>query len=85
MAPRCWARFRTCRAAEALAAESQPDCVLLDVDLKGHFVFELAEELIGRGVPSIFTTGYDASFLPRRRCGGRRACKSRSIRTVSSS
>jgi CheY-like chemotaxis protein len=48
----------------ALASDNKPDCALLDVNLKGHFVFDLAEELIGRGVPSIFTTGYDASFLP---------------------
>jgi DNA-binding response OmpR family regulator len=48
----------------ALVSTTDPDCVLLDVNLKGHFIFDLAEELIGRGVPSIFTTGYDASFLP---------------------
>jgi len=47
----------------ALAREN-PDCVLLDVNLKGMFSFELAEELLGRGVPTVFTTGYDASFLP---------------------
>jgi DNA-binding response OmpR family regulator len=48
----------------ALLEKSVPDCALLDVNLKGQFVFELAEELIERGVPPIFTTGYDASFLP---------------------
>jgi DNA-binding response OmpR family regulator len=47
----------------ALVNES-PDCVLLDVNLKGVFSFELAEELLGRGVPTVFTTGYDSSFLP---------------------
>jgi DNA-binding response OmpR family regulator len=49
-----------------LASESAPDCALLDVNLKGQFVFDLATELIERGVPSIFTTGYDSSFLPQR-------------------
>jgi len=48
----------------ALVSDDKPDCALLDVNLKGHFVFELAAELLERGVPAIFTTGYDASFLP---------------------
>jgi len=47
-----------------LSADSLPQCVLLDINLKGKLAFELAEEFIGRGVPAIFTTGYDASFLP---------------------
>jgi two-component SAPR family response regulator len=48
----------------ALLEQESPDCALLDVNLKGEFVFELAEELIERGVPAIFITGYDRSFLP---------------------
>lgn len=48
----------------ALLSDNVPDCALLDVNLKGQFVFELAEELIDKGVPSVFTTGYDSSFLP---------------------
>jgi two-component SAPR family response regulator len=50
----------------AILSNSEPDCALLDVNLKGQLVFELAEELIDRGVPSVFTTGYDSSFLPPR-------------------
>jgi len=53
----------TQRARELLAGES-PDVVLLDVNLKGEMVYELAEELRRHGVPMIFATGYDASFLP---------------------
>ena len=53
----------TQRARELLAGES-PDVVLLDVNLKGEMVYELAEELRQHGVPMIFATGYDASFLP---------------------
>jgi DNA-binding response OmpR family regulator len=56
----------------ALLTESVPDCALLDINLKGHFVYELAEELIRLGVPPIFTTGYDSSFLPEPLTG--RAC-----------
>jgi len=48
----------------ALLFGQAPDCVLLDINLKGDLVFDLAEELIQRGVPTIFTTGYDASFVP---------------------
>ena len=55
------------RARSILAAE-RPDCALLDVNLKGQFVFELAEELRARGVPAIFATGYDVSVLPPSRC-----------------
>lgn len=40
------------------------DCAVLDVNLHGEHVFQLAGELRARGVPSIFATGYDASFLP---------------------
>jgi DNA-binding response OmpR family regulator len=54
------------RRGRALLSQDEPDCALLDVNLKGQFVFELAEELLDRGVPPIFTTGYDASFLPPR-------------------
>jgi DNA-binding response OmpR family regulator len=50
--------------SRALLMHTTPDCALLDVNLKGQFVFELAEELVRRDVPPIFTTGYDCSFLP---------------------
>jgi DNA-binding response OmpR family regulator len=47
-----------------LIARQQLDCAVLDVNLHGEHVFQLAGELRARGVPSIFATGYDASFLP---------------------
>jgi CheY-like chemotaxis protein len=50
--------------ARGLLSEEKPDCVLLDVNLKGEFVYALAEDLMHRGIPAVFTTGYDASFLP---------------------
>ncbi len=40
------------------------DCALLDVNLNGEFVFELAAELRTHRVHTIFTTGYDTAFLP---------------------
>jgi DNA-binding response OmpR family regulator len=45
---------------------SRYDCALLDVNLHGEFVFDLAEELKRQGVRTIFTTGYDVSFLGER-------------------
>ena len=50
--------------ARGLLSEENPDCVLLDVNLKGELVYPLAEDLLQRGIPAVFTTGYDASFLP---------------------
>jgi len=61
----------------ALLTESRPDCALLDINLKGQFVYELAEELISLGVPAIFTTGYDSSFQPQQLTG--RACLQKPI------
>ena len=39
------------------------DAALLDVNLAGSSVFPLADELRGRGVPLIFTTGYGDAGL----------------------
>jgi DNA-binding NarL/FixJ family response regulator len=50
--------------ARATIADESPDCVLIDINLRGEFVFELAEEILACGIPAIFTTGYDISFLP---------------------
>lgn len=47
-----------------LLRESEPGCALLDINLNGELVFDLAEELRARRIPIIFTTGYDAAFLP---------------------
>ena len=47
-----------------LLRQQRLDCALLDVNLNGEFVFELAAELRLQRVPTIFTTGYDAAFLP---------------------
>ncbi|WP_076072337.1 response regulator [Sphingomonas montana] len=39
---------------------------ILDVNLRGEQVFQLADMLVERGVPFMFTTGYDASIIPDR-------------------
>lgn len=50
--------------ARAAIADQSPDCVLLDINLKGDYVFDLAEEVMACGIPTIFTTAYDASVIP---------------------
>ncbi len=53
-------------ARALLDGQSPPDGAVLDVNLGGELVFALADELLGQGVPLIFTTGYDPSTLPER-------------------
>jgi DNA-binding response OmpR family regulator len=40
------------------------DCGVLDINLRGRMGFQIATELHARGIPTIFTTGYDASMIP---------------------
>ena len=47
-----------------MLTRERSDVALLDVNLKGHMAYDLAEELLGHGVPAVFATGYDASILP---------------------
>jgi two-component SAPR family response regulator len=51
------------RARASLVVES-PDCILLDINLKGEMVFDLAREIAMRGIAIIFTTGYDNTVVP---------------------
>ena len=54
------------RALAVLDGKSNPDGAILDVNLGGVSVFPLADTLIDRGVPVVFTTGYDPDTLPDR-------------------
>ena len=47
-----------------LAAGSLPDAASLDVNLGGENVYPLADALIARAVPFVFTTGYDRAAIP---------------------
>jgi CheY-like chemotaxis protein len=42
----------------------QLDCASLDVNLKGERVFPVADALVARNVPIVFSSGYDTSVLP---------------------
>jgi DNA-binding response OmpR family regulator len=48
----------------ALLAAERPGCVVLDINLKGDWAFQFAEELMEQGIPAVLTTGYDASVIP---------------------
>ena len=52
--------------ALALIDRHSPDGAILDVNLGGEPAFPLADMLIGRGVPLVFTTGYDREAMPER-------------------
>jgi CheY-like chemotaxis protein len=48
-----------------LAEDHEFDGALLDVNLGGEMVYPVADALIARGAPFVFTTGYGASPDPR--------------------
>lgn len=52
------------RRGREVLQQQRPDCALLDINLNGNLVFELAGEFQNQGIGTIFTTGYDAAFLP---------------------
>lgn len=52
------------RAGE-LAATGALDLAVLDVDLRGQDVFDVAAILEGRAIPFLFVTGYPRTHLPQ--------------------
>lgn len=46
-------------ALELIARDEAIDGAVLDINLNGEMVYPVAETLRGRGVPYVFTTGYD--------------------------
>ncbi len=42
------------------------DAAVLDVNLRGEMIYDLAEKLMGQGIPIVFVTGYGADSLDRR-------------------
>ena len=50
----------------SIEAHRDLQAVILDVNLGGEPVFPLADRLLERGIPFLFTTGYDLSAIPPR-------------------
>jgi CheY-like chemotaxis protein len=53
-------------AFELLHRRPQLDIALLDVEVEGAFIFDVADELVKLEVPIVFTTGYERSEIPAR-------------------
>jgi CheY-like chemotaxis protein len=53
-------------AFELLQRGPQLDIALLDIEVDGAFVFDVADELMKRAVPIVFTTGYERNEIPVR-------------------
>jgi CheY-like chemotaxis protein len=49
--------------AQIARSGSEIDWAVLDVNLRGQFVFAAAELLVARGVPILFATGYEDTLL----------------------
>jgi len=56
--------MRLSRAIDFFEASPSPAVAILDVNLAGEPVFELAELIDKRGVPIVFATGYGRAGLP---------------------
>lgn len=53
-------------ALERVRAGSPVAAAVLDLSLRGHHVWPLADQLMKRGVPFVFATGYDGDNIPSR-------------------
>ena len=53
-------------ALAQLAAMSQIDAAILDVNVAGQSIFPVADILVARHVPFVFSTGYPSAELTRR-------------------
>ena len=54
----------TLRQAQDMAASTDAHAAILDVNLGGDPVFPVAEQLVARNIPIVFSSGYGASGLP---------------------
>lgn len=48
----------------AAIRSQQPDCAVLDINLRGQLAFPIAAALRADDIPAIFATGYDRSPIP---------------------
>jgi CheY-like chemotaxis protein len=52
------------RALGLSATADRIDFALVDINLRGVTAFPVADALLARGVPFVFTTGYGTSMIP---------------------
>lgn len=52
------------RVLEFLAGQPKIDAAVLDLDVRGEKSYPVADELRRRGIPHVFSTGYDPSAIP---------------------
>ena len=52
------------RALALVEAEPRIDGAFLDVNLNGELAYPIADALRAKGVPLVFTTGYDQAAIP---------------------
>ena len=52
------------QAQQLLASAAPIDGAVLDINLQEETIYGLADELIARGVPFVFVTGYDRGSIP---------------------
>ena len=67
--------FADLAQATRAAHDEAIDIAVLDINLNGEMVYPLADDLSARGIPFVFTTGYNASNLPERFRGAPRVAK----------
>ena len=58
--------FTTLGQALQAVRDLEFDAAIVDVNLGGQFVYPVADELLARGVPFVFLTGYARTTLPDR-------------------
>lgn len=51
-------------AEKILATNPNPDAAVLDINVRGVLVYPIAENLVTRGVPFAFVTGYSYDLVP---------------------
>jgi two-component SAPR family response regulator len=52
--------------AMALIERERLDAAVLDINLQGEAAFQLADALVAKGVPFLFSTGYTEATVPSR-------------------
>ncbi|WP_246776840.1 HWE histidine kinase domain-containing protein [Microvirga sp. VF16] len=74
--------FPTEEAARAELEAQRPDAAVVDINLGAGPSFKLAEILKGRGIPFVFTTGYDQKVIPQEFSGIERLEKPVQLRQI---